>query len=165
MQHDYKFYLALDNSLCRDYVTEKFFWMADYNVVPVVFDVHDNFKRLAPAKSYINALDFSSVKELADYLKLLDKNDDLYNEYFRWKNHFGVVPNMNDPKFYRGLCRLCSVLHERIEPASIYVNMTKWWYSESRCMTLDFVPREENPAHVWTVRRLEKKDRQIYWSD
>ena len=164
-ERDYKFYLALDNSLCLDYVTEKFFWMADFYVVPVVFDLHDNYKRLAPPKSYINALDFPSIKDLADYLVKLDNNDDMYNQYFEWKNHFGVVRNLIGPELYRGLCRLCSVLHEPQEPASIYINMTKWWYSDSRCMILDFVSKEKNPAHVWRARNFQPKDRLTYWLD
>ena len=162
MQRDYKFYLALENSLCIDYVTEKFFWMADFNVLLIVFDLHGNYAKLAPAKSYINALDFPTVRDLADYLKLLDDNDDLYNQYFEWKEHFGVFRGPVS-QYFRGLCRLCSVLHEPDEPASIYRNISKWWFSDSRCMILDFVPKEENPAHVWQARSFLPKDRQTYW--
>lgn len=43
----------------------------------------DDYARAAPYKSYIHVDDFSSPKDLADYLHLLDQNDDLYNEYFR----------------------------------------------------------------------------------
>lgn len=32
-----KFYLAFENSLCTDYVTEKLYKTADENIVPVVF--------------------------------------------------------------------------------------------------------------------------------
>jgi glycoprotein 3-alpha-L-fucosyltransferase len=33
---EYKFYFAFENSLCDDYITEKFFAMLKYNIVPVV---------------------------------------------------------------------------------------------------------------------------------
>ena len=33
----YKFFLAFENSICKDYITEKFFLMLKYDVVPVVF--------------------------------------------------------------------------------------------------------------------------------
>ena len=39
----------------------------------------------APYKSYIHVDDFDGPKELADYLHKLDQNDELYNEYFKWK--------------------------------------------------------------------------------
>ena len=34
MNNTYKFYLAFENSICPDYVTEKFFNILQYNVIP-----------------------------------------------------------------------------------------------------------------------------------
>ena len=34
LNNTYKFYLALENSVCQDYVTEKFFNILKYNVIP-----------------------------------------------------------------------------------------------------------------------------------
>ena len=34
LNSSYKFYLALENSVCQDYVTEKFFKVLQYNVIP-----------------------------------------------------------------------------------------------------------------------------------
>ena len=36
MWEDYKFYLAFENSHCRDYISEKFFKVLDKNVIPIV---------------------------------------------------------------------------------------------------------------------------------
>jgi hypothetical protein len=33
---EYKFYLAFENSLCKDYITEKFFETLNFEIVPVV---------------------------------------------------------------------------------------------------------------------------------
>lgn len=53
LERDYKFYLAFENSFCRDYVTEKFFKLMDLRVVPVVYGGanYSNF----PSGSYIDA--------------------------------------------------------------------------------------------------------------
>ena len=45
----------------------------------------DDYRAVAPPHSYIHVDDFESPRHLADYLKLLDQNDTLYNEYFAWK--------------------------------------------------------------------------------
>ena len=50
--------------------------------MPVVYGLAD-YDVIAPPHSYINALDFPNVKNLAEYLKYLDNNDTAYNEYFR----------------------------------------------------------------------------------
>lgn len=165
VQRDYKFYLALENSLCRDYVTEKFYGMAEFNVILIVFDLHGNFKRFAPEKSYINALDFPSVRDLADYIKLLDANDTLYNEYFEWKRHY-VVRNEKGMDLLRGLCRMCSILHEPVEPVSIYHNLTKWWRDDSQCKILEFLSKEEDPtgSHIWKARDYDASDQRTYWT-
>ena len=39
----------------------------------------------APFKSYIHVDDFEDAKGLAEYLHKLDQDDQLYNEYFKWK--------------------------------------------------------------------------------
>ena len=152
MQRDYKFFLALENSLCLDYVTEKFFWTIDFDVVPVVFDLHGNYKRLAPPKSYINALDFASVKDFADYLKLLDTNDDLYGEYFAWRDSFVVRSGRHDPApVYLGLCHLCALLHEPYRPPSVYGNVDRWWHKGSNCKVIDFLSEKDDPtgSYIW----------------
>jgi len=45
-----------------------------------------DYEMSSPLKSYIHIDEFSSAKELAEYLHILDKNDELYNSYFKWKN-------------------------------------------------------------------------------
>lgn len=44
----------------------------------------EDYERSAPYRSYIHVDEFASPKELAGYLHRLDKNDDLYNSYFRY---------------------------------------------------------------------------------
>ena len=69
----YWFYLAFENSNCPDYITEKLWRILDSNIVPVVMG-GGNYTLDAPAKSLINVNDFSSVKELAEYLTYLTEN-------------------------------------------------------------------------------------------
>ena len=55
----YKFYLSFENSLCADYITEKFFKVLEYNVIPVVIN-GVNMTKFAPPNSYIDLKDFKN---------------------------------------------------------------------------------------------------------
>lgn len=85
----YKFALVLENSCCPNYISEKF-WkaIANYNQVPVVFGaLREEYENVAPPNSYIFIEDFNSLKDLADYLKLIDKNDTLYGTFHEWRKY------------------------------------------------------------------------------
>lgn len=45
----------------------------------------EDYEVAAPYNSYIHVDEFESPKELAEYLHRLDKYDELYNSYFKWK--------------------------------------------------------------------------------
>jgi len=81
----YKFTLAFENAIAADYVTEKFFQPLIAGSVPVYLGA-PNVEDFAPGDNcYIDASSFSSVSDLADYLLMLDQQDDLYNQYLNWK--------------------------------------------------------------------------------
>lgn len=129
LRAQYKFYLAFENSWCPDYVTEKFYRTLQFDTVPIVLGGAD-YQRFAPPHSYINALDFSTPKELADYLLLLDKSQELYAQYFQWRNDYNVfVPALD------GWCDLCQMAHDETLPAKVYPDIQQWWIDNGECET------------------------------
>ena len=82
VERDYYFYLSFENSICADYVTEKFFNAMTKNIVPIVFggtDYHGSAG--APPHSHINAFkDFKDPKQLALYLHSLIEDHEKYAE-------------------------------------------------------------------------------------
>ncbi|KAG0208533.1 hypothetical protein BGX28_000537 [Mortierella sp. GBA30] len=81
----YKFYLAIENTNCEDYVTEKLERTFAAGTVPVV-DGPEDYSRFTPAnKSLIRYDDHGSPERLAQYLKLLDEDDALYLEYLAYR--------------------------------------------------------------------------------
>lgn len=81
---EYYFYLAFENSICPDYISEKFWRNLNQPVIPVVMG-GGNYFRDAPPHSYIDVNDFSSIEDLANYLKSLMNSRAKYLEYFQWK--------------------------------------------------------------------------------
>ncbi|GFS14810.1 alpha-(1,3)-fucosyltransferase 10 [Elysia marginata] len=81
----YKFALSMENAVCKDYITEKFWRPLMVGAVPVVFGspaIHDFFP---DNNSVISILDFSSVKDLASKIKELNENDSSYDKLRTWK--------------------------------------------------------------------------------
>ncbi len=151
----YKFYLAFENSLCLDYVTEKFFESLNHDMVPIVYG-GANYSAHAPPGSYINARDFESAEALAKYLHYLDFHPDEYAKYFKWKEQYEVVPS-------EGWCSLCTKLKKNRGSKS-YFNIWKWWHQvpDSRRRTLKeedtsvCLPIPEFPSESW-FNKIRKK--------
>ena len=53
LESNYKFYISFENSLCSDYVTEKFFNILKYNIIPITLNGVD-MSEIAPPNSYID---------------------------------------------------------------------------------------------------------------
>ncbi|KAL1470691.1 hypothetical protein MTO96_024107 [Rhipicephalus appendiculatus] len=147
LDRDYKFYLAFENSNCKDYITEKFFVNGlGRDVVPIVMGARPlDYVRASPARSFIHVEDFPSVKALAEYLHLLDRNDTLYNEYLRWKGSGEFI----NTYFW---CRLCAMLHAPPLP-KVYPDIGAWWAGPGTCRSdrwRDFKPKPDPIAYVLT---------------
>lgn len=112
----YKFTIAFENAVVQDYVTEKFYHPLIVGSVPIYLGA-PNIDTFAPGDHcYIDVRNYSSVRELADYLLELDHDDHLYQAYFQWKeqpyrdNFELMLEDIKTPPFER----LCQVVKERL---------------------------------------------------
>ncbi|XP_066978429.1 alpha-(1,3)-fucosyltransferase C-like isoform X2 [Macrobrachium rosenbergii] len=141
LMNSYMFYFAFENSLCEDYITEKFFKALQMDAIPVVFG-GGNYSAVAPNHSFINARDFESPKALASYLRAVANNSTLFNSYFKWKRDYVVESGFPFSPF---VCDLCSKLHlaptefskdrnsaKRTEDGR-YADVIKWFSTVSKC--------------------------------
>ncbi|XP_020022089.2 4-galactosyl-N-acetylglucosaminide 3-alpha-L-fucosyltransferase FUT5-like [Castor canadensis] len=83
----YKFYLAFENSVHPDYITEKLWRNAlQASAVPVVLGPsRRNYERFLPPDAFIHVNDFPSPRHLAQHLQALDRDHARYLSYFRWR--------------------------------------------------------------------------------
>ncbi|OWF36840.1 Glycoprotein 3-alpha-L-fucosyltransferase A [Mizuhopecten yessoensis] len=121
----YKFYLSLENALCRDYVTEKSLNLVlRYNIVPVVRD-GANRSLYHPPGSTIDTKKFRSAVHLGIYLSGLNSNMAAYQKFFRWRKYFyteGILNSWN-----KGICDLCQRLHNENKYRRIYGDIAAWY--------------------------------------
>lgn len=93
------------------------------DIVPIAYGGAD-YSKMSPPNSVIDVSKFSSVEELAKYIKTLDENPENYLSYFEWKRNY-VVKRDNMPI----LCNLCKKLNEPVVHKS-YTNLMEWWKNE-----------------------------------
>ena len=91
--------------MCRDYITEKFWKVLDYNTIPVVFN-GVNMTALAPRNSYIDIKDFENIKgipspksiqiiyvfiiflDAAMFLLKVSEDKEAYSSFFWWRQFY-----------------------------------------------------------------------------
>ena len=132
IEENYKFYFSLENSVCRDYVTEKIFEALKRDVVPIVLGGAE-YKNIFPDHSFINMLDYKNMSQLAEHLLLLGENEEKYSKYFEWKTRFEVRNSKYD--FNQAHCNLCQLLHDnsKSEETRVIEDLNKWFVTESHC--------------------------------
>ena len=122
-QREYKFYLSFENSICKDYITEKFYRPLGTELIPIVLGGGD-YRAAGPPHSFIDIRDYRSPKALATYLHHLAVNEDEYNEYFQWKNAYDFALSVDR------MCKLCEIAHNMEKWARpAHQNYSGWWTS------------------------------------
>lgn len=121
----FKFYLAFENDFCHDYVTEKYWERIHHDVVPVVLGANYDDGVAIPG-SYIDVNDFSSIKQLSEYLLYLDKNDTAYNKFFEYKNSY---VGSGDGLY----CKICEKLNSDAAKQQSQVTLSEAFNYENSC--------------------------------
>ncbi|XP_030648305.1 GDP-fucose protein O-fucosyltransferase 4 [Chanos chanos] len=126
----YKFHLALENGICPDYMTEKLWRPLHQGCVPIYRGSSSAADWLPNDHSAILVDNFSSPRELADYIKALDENDERYARYLEFKTPRKItnvrlldelqtrewgVNDMSKPNYLNGFeCFVCDHENERL---------------------------------------------------
>uniref|UniRef100_A0A4W5PE05 Fucosyltransferase n=1 Tax=Hucho hucho TaxID=62062 RepID=A0A4W5PE05_9TELE len=118
------FYLAFENSVARDYITEKL-WRNAYQAgaVPVVLGPsRSNYEALVPSGSFIHVSDFSSTKQLATFLQQLATDRGRYEAFFKWRQTHEIKTYTD---WRERLCNICINYH-RLPAKKVYYDLDGW---------------------------------------
>ena len=125
----YKFYLAFENANCVEYITEKLWRALKKGMIPIVYGGRiEDYTHLAPPNSFLHLDNFTSIRELATYMKRLDRNDDEFNRYFQWRSSYSIEYTENE----QFVCSVCAKLHHKPLVKRTVV-MSKWWDASKDC--------------------------------
>ncbi|XP_060613672.2 alpha-(1,3)-fucosyltransferase 7 [Anolis sagrei] len=101
----YRFYLAFENALHQDYITEKLWRNAlQAGSVPIVLGPpRDNYEAFLPGGAFLHLDDFPSIQDLAHFL--LNMEEDIYRGFFAWRKHHAVKTYQD---WRERFCTICS---------------------------------------------------------
>ncbi|XP_053395025.1 alpha-(1,3)-fucosyltransferase fut-5-like [Mercenaria mercenaria] len=121
---EYKFYLSFENSLCEDYITEKFFSYYGLDVVLIVRGGL-NYSKYFDKSTFIDTTDFTSVKQLANYMLSLNNSENAYTNYLRNKERY--VPALTQEQtVQQSACQLCAKLNNAEKFHNIYYSIESY---------------------------------------
>jgi len=84
----YKFYLSFENANCKGYVSEKLPKTFLWNLVPIIGGPPDGMRHTPTSgnpPSAIHAKDFPNAAALAEFIKKVAADENLYNAYHKWR--------------------------------------------------------------------------------
>uniref|UniRef100_A0A2C9L7M2 Fucosyltransferase n=1 Tax=Biomphalaria glabrata TaxID=6526 RepID=A0A2C9L7M2_BIOGL len=116
----YRFYLAFENSMCQDYITEKLFkvYAPGLHIIPVV-QGKNNYSRYFPPKTFIDSSQFLSAKELSLHLLKLASDAGVYAELLQVIDEYH---SLDSPDHY---CTMCNAVTSLKLKPKIY-DISKW---------------------------------------
>lgn len=174
----YKFIIAIENGVCEDYITEKFWRSITVGSVPIYFGSPSIRDWLPNNKSAILLQDFPSPELLVEHIMKLSKNDSLYEEYLEHKtkrlinNQRLIEEYIQRPYQTDALetieefeCFVCKKLHEKKNGVNETNIVDKKHYNCPK--PISALSLRENPSNLWvqswrTSRmRSEKIQRKI----
>ncbi|KAM9544396.1 alpha-(1,3)-fucosyltransferase 7-like [Salvelinus alpinus] len=118
------FYLAFENSVALDYITEKL-WRNAYQAgaVPVVLGTsRANYEALVPPGSFIHVSDFNSTEGLAVFLQQLATDRGRYEGYFKWRQTYRIKMYTD---WRERLCNICAN-YQRLPGNKVYYDLEAW---------------------------------------
>lgn len=120
----YKFYLAFENSLCTDYITEKAFNWFNLDIVIVVRGAK-RYSQYFPPGTFIDSDEFDSPEQLAKYLTTLAANKKEYSAILERKAKYNAIQGQQ--LYQIAYCNLCYRLNNRDKFRHTVPHLHAWW--------------------------------------
>lgn len=135
LNSSYRFHLAFENSLCANYITEKFYENYKYDIIQIVRGGKPRERPIDVNKNaYISASDFTNAHALGMYLRELKLNQTRYAEMMAAKDEYLAIPYTE--LFKRAMCDVCERLHNLDEYRQTYEDVYHWMQTQESCYTI-----------------------------
>lgn len=119
----YLFYLAFENTKCRQYLTEKIFYNAySKGAIPVILGApKEDCDILLPPSSFLHVDNYQDPKDLAEDMQRIAMNEESLLKFHEWRRHYELL---NEHGFFKTksfhICRLCEALNFNDPSPKVY---------------------------------------------
>lgn len=126
----YKFVLAIENSVCDDYITEKLWRPLIAGVVPIYYGSPSVQDWLPNNNSAILIKEHYDIKKLGELINKINKNDTLYESFLQHKLGSKKITNTRLLQEYNAgydhpipgfLCYICDNLEKRFSKKNVSI--------------------------------------------
>uniref|UniRef100_A0A0K0F9Z5 Fucosyltransferase n=1 Tax=Strongyloides venezuelensis TaxID=75913 RepID=A0A0K0F9Z5_STRVS len=132
--NNYYFYFALENAICNNYITEKYWKRFSFDSIPIVMKRKIYTDVGIPNSSFIAIDDFKTSEQMANYLHYLINNSSEYLKYFEHRQENITVVKESDYDLTNGFCDLCSKIRKNIDDKKIIKNINKIYKDINKCI-------------------------------
>ena len=104
--------VTFENTIERDYISEKIVYCYRSGVIPVYWGPPEIYQWVPGNHSFIDPQKFKGPKELAEYLKRVDEDDDLFRYHttnFDFERTKKMVDKYCDKTHTHFLCQVCKI--------------------------------------------------------
>jgi len=111
----YKFVIVLEEISTKTYITENLLIALLSGAVPIYYGAIDIDQFMPEKKSIINVMDYNNPKVLADEIKRIDADKNIYNQFLKWKKYPPSSSFLSNFKYciMNAGCRLCQAISEK----------------------------------------------------
>ena len=128
----YRYYLAFENAICEEYITEKFFQTYKYDILQIVRGGDPKVRPInIDEDAYISTSDFKNAHELGKYLQGLSLNNEQYAKMIEKKDGYELTAYMDI--FQQNMCEICMRLHNPGKYKYVYEDVYKWMLTYEGC--------------------------------
>ena len=125
----YLFFLAFENGICPDYVSERPYDIMYHTIIPIVYG-GAKYADYFPPNSVIDASHMKPFM-LATLILKVASDENRFMKYFEWKKHYqtSVIGGS------RNICLLCSRLYDpNFYETKIIEDFYDWYVNQSNCI-------------------------------
>ena len=108
----YKFLICFENTPITEYITEKIWHAYISQTIPIYYGAPEIYRQVPGAKTFIDAAKFAGPQQLAEYIKEVDTNEQLYRSFFNFNlAHFKAFERRYCSEIPLA-CRMCRKAYE-----------------------------------------------------